>query len=84
MVTGLSGVQFGHSVIIRVINKIGRPRTGSPICLITSIITDRVGQHEVLLPIDHNLKKNVILKTLFQLKTQEIPIFCQQRKKKAI
>ena len=28
-----------RSVIIRVINKIGRPRNGSPICLITSLIT---------------------------------------------
>ena len=28
-----------RSVIIRVINKIGRPRSGSPICLITSMIT---------------------------------------------
>ena len=36
------------SVIIRVNNKIGRPRTVSPICLITSMITDRIGQHEVL------------------------------------
>ena len=27
-----------RSVIIRVINKIGRPRSGSPICLITSLI----------------------------------------------
>ena len=26
-----------RSVIIRAINKIGRPRSGSPICLITSI-----------------------------------------------
>ena len=41
-----------RSVIIRVINKIGRPRSGSPICLITSMIT---GRHEVLLPINHNL-----------------------------
>ena len=41
-------------VIIRVINKIGRPRSGSPICLITSMITDRIGRHEVLLPINHN------------------------------
>ena len=31
-----------RSVIIRVINKIGRPRSGSPICLITSMITDRL------------------------------------------
>ena len=28
-----------QSVIIRVINKIGRPRSGSPICLITSMIS---------------------------------------------
>ena len=37
-----------RSVIIRVINKIGRPRSGSPICLITSMITDRIGRHEVV------------------------------------
>ena len=54
MVTGLSGVR---SVIIRVINKIGRPRSGSPICLITSMITDRIGRHEVLLSINHNFDK---------------------------
>ena len=41
-----------RSVIIRVINKIG-----SPICLITSMITDRIGRHEVLLPINHNINK---------------------------
>ena len=34
-------------------NKIGRMRNGSPICLITSMITDRIGRHEVLLPIIH-------------------------------
>ena len=45
------------SVIIRVINKIGRPRSGSPICLITSMITDRIGRHEVLLPINHDFNK---------------------------
>ena len=32
-----------RSVIVRVINKIGQPRSGSPICLITSMITDRIG-----------------------------------------
>ena len=42
-----------RSVIIRVINKIGQPRSGSPICLITSMFTDRIGRHEVLLPINH-------------------------------
>ena len=46
-----------RSVIIRVINKIGRPRSGSPICLITSMMTDRIGRHEVLLPINHNFNK---------------------------
>ena len=46
-----------RSVIIQVINKIGRPRSGSPICLITSMITDRIGQHEFLLPINHNFNK---------------------------
>ena len=43
--------------IIGVINKIGRPRRGSPICLITSMITDRLGRHEVLLPVNHNFNK---------------------------
>ena len=38
-------------------NKIGRPRSGSPICLITSMITDRIGRHEVLLPINHIYNK---------------------------
>ena len=46
-----------RSVIIRVINKIGRPRSGSSICLITSMITDRIGRHEVLLQINHNFNK---------------------------
>ena len=31
-----------RSVIIRVINKIGRTRSGRPICLITGMITDRI------------------------------------------
>ena len=44
-------------VIIRLINKIGRSRSGSPICLITSIITDRIGRHEVLFSINHNYNK---------------------------
>ena len=38
-----------RSVIIRV--------RGRPICLITSMITDRIGRHEVLLPINHNFNK---------------------------
>ena len=31
-----------RSVIIQVINKIGQPRSRSPICLIMSVITDRI------------------------------------------
>ena len=46
-----------RSVIIRVINEIGRPHSGSPICLIMSMITDRIGRHEVLLPINHIYNK---------------------------
>ena len=34
-------------------NKIGRPRSWSPIFFVTSMITDRIGRHEVLLPINH-------------------------------
>ena len=46
-----------QSVIIRVINKIGWPHSGNLICLITSMITDRIGWQEVLLPINHNYNK---------------------------
>jgi hypothetical protein len=52
------------SVIIRVINKIGRPRSLSPICFITSMITDRIGQHEVLLLINQNCGKNLMTITI--------------------
>ena len=45
------------SVIIRVINKIVRPHHGSSICLLTSMITDRIGWHKVLLEINHNFNK---------------------------
>ena len=49
-----------RSVIIQVINKIGQPHSGSRICLITRMITVRIGRHEVLLPINHNFNKFVI------------------------
>ena len=38
-----------------------RPHSGSPICLITSMITDRVGRHEVLLPINHKSDLRILL-----------------------
>ena len=41
-------------IIIQVINKIGQPRSGCLISLITSMITDRIGECKVLLPINHN------------------------------
>ena len=65
-----------RSVILLVINKIRRLLSGSPICLITSmIITDQIGRGEVLLPINHNINKFVIYKALFKIKTQKIARF---------
>ena len=49
-----------RSVILRVINKIGRPHSESLICLVTSVTTDRFGRHEVRLPINHSYNKLVI------------------------
>ena len=71
MVTGQSGVHALRSLIIRVINKIGRPRIGSSI-LIASMITDRIGRHEVLLRINYNYTKICVIFGFFKIKTQEI------------
>ena len=46
-----------RSVIIRVNKKIRQSHVGSPICLTTSMITDRIRRHKVLLPINHNFNK---------------------------
>ena len=35
------------------------------------MITDRIGRHKVLLPINHNFTKFVICKALFKIKTQD-------------
>ena len=40
-----------QSVIILVIKQIGPPLRGRPILLITRTITDRIGLHSVLLPL---------------------------------
>ena len=65
-----------RSVIIRVINKIARPRSGSSICLITSMITDRIGRHEVLLPINRNFNKICdIWGSFFNQKTRNSEFF---------
>jgi len=58
--------------IIQVINKIGRWRSGSPNCFITSMITDQIGRHNVLLPINHNYDKICDILGFFKLKTPEI------------
>ena len=67
-----------RSVIVRVINKIERPRSGSPICLIMSMITDRIGRHKVLLPINHNFNKICdIIGYFFKSKPKKFEIlFC--------
>ena len=64
-----------RSVIILVIKQIGLPLRGRPILLITRMITDRIGLHSVLLPLQI---VSVRLKTLSKtnldrcLITQEI------------
>ena len=40
----------GGLIIIWVVHKIGQPHSGSPICLITSMILHWIGQYEILLP----------------------------------
>ena len=76
MVTGLSGV---------VIKQIGLPLRGRPILLITRIIIDRIGRHEVLLTINHNFNKICNIIGYFLIKTQEIRNFVLlAAKKKAI
>ena len=72
-----------QSVIIRVINKIGRPRSGSSICLITSMITDRIRRHEVLLPINHNLKKIFEKRLFFKSKHKKFQFFLASSEKKS-
>lgn len=53
MVKGPSGVQSVRSVIIRVIGQTRTTAKREYDLFVTSMITDRIGQHEVLLPINH-------------------------------
>ena len=73
-----------RSVLIRVINKIGRPRSGSPICFLTSMITDRIGRHQVLLPINHNLSKFLKKGSFLNQNTRNSNFFLLAVKKRAI
>ena len=50
--------KWSRSVIIQEINKIGRPRSASPIFLSQlGMITDRIGRHQVLLTINQSQDK---------------------------
>ena len=62
------------------INKI----RGRPISLITSIITDRIGRHKVLLLINHNHNKICDILSILKIKTQNIRGFLQAVKNKII
>ena len=53
-----------RSVVIRIV----QPRNGSLCCLITSMITDRIGRHKVLLPINHNYNKGCYVLSYFKIK----------------
>ena len=46
-----------RSLIIRVRNKIIRPQKGESDLLITTMITDRIGRHDVRSPINQNYEK---------------------------
>ena len=76
MVIGLSGVQFVCNYTSD--NKIGRPRSGSPICLSRVWITDWIGRHEVLLPINH---KNYNLREKKNSQVLKMPLWNWQRSK---
>ena len=69
MVAGLSGVQFG---------------LGSPICLITSMITDQTGWHKVLLSINHNFNTICnIIGYFFKSKHKKLEILVYKQWKKS-
>ena len=46
-----------YEAVLQLIMIIGLPRCGSLILLITSMITDIIGRHEVLLPINQNYNR---------------------------
>jgi len=69
MVIGVSGVQFGLR--------------GRPICLITRMITDRIGRHEVLLPINHIYNK-IRERNRIKRTGEGTDFICEIRKKELI
>ena len=72
------------SVSKRVINNIGRPRSGSLICLITRMVADQIERQEVLLPINHNFNKICDINFLNQNTKNSKFCFASSEKKKAI
>ena len=79
--TDWSPIRF---VIIRVINKIGRPRSGSPICLITvwlqTELDDTKFRYQLIITLTKFVKKG----PFFYQHTRNSKFFCWQWKKKAI
>ena len=71
-----------QSAIIQVINKIARQHGRSPICLILSKITDRIGWHKVLLPINHNYNKICDFLGFFKSKHKKFQEFFASSEKK--
>ena len=62
------------------INKSRQPCGMSPICLITSIITDRIGQDKVLLLINHNYNKICDVLDFFKIKTLRVFLLAVEKK----
>ena len=62
------------SVIILVIKQIGLPLRGRPILLITRMITDRIGLHSVLLPLQIG-RPEVLLLILLIITITKLVIF---------
>ena len=58
---------------------------GGPICLITSIITDRIGPLDVLLPINHSYNKicDILIRLFWKLKYNKFREFYAQQWKKS-
>ena len=57
---------------------------GRPICLVTSMITDRIGRHEVLLPINHNFNKICDIVGCFLNQNTRNSKFCFARDRKSV
>ena len=57
---------FIWSVIKRVINKVGRPRSGSSICLIRRMITNKIGYHSLVIELRVNYNNMCDVSVFFE------------------